>query len=143
MNATEIVKLISDTLSRAEEQSFADTVEARQAEGWASPVVQAQSEWQGHDNGIVYGEFASAVADLAQYGEVPTGCQDHDDETDPAEHLASALATAGVRGTGEPLVYIGVDGFFTLIRAGATADEVAAATLDCLPDGGDEDAEDA
>jgi hypothetical protein len=127
------VRLIRQAIRDAEDGAFDGTVDARAAEGWANPTLQAQNEWQGHDNGVVFGTFAEAVDDLGQYGDVPTGCDGPDEDTDPAEHLERALATAGEVGTGRPVAYVGVDGYFTLVRETATPDEIAGVAVDCLP----------
>jgi hypothetical protein len=145
MTATEIVDLMYAAIAREEEAAFAGTVEDGAAEGWANPTLRAQSEWQGHDNGIVLGTFADALSALVEFGEVPTGVRDYDaeDDGDPQHFLVNRLDSAGVIGDGAPLAYIGVDGYFTLICDGATREQIESAATDCLPGDyePDEDAE--
>lgn len=140
MTATEIIDIISETIQQAESEAFDATVDARQAEGWASPVTQAQSEWQGHDNGILLGTFADALAELVEHGEAPCDTNSYNpEEDDPQYWLVNHLDSAGVIGDGAPLAYVGVSGYFTLICAGATREEIEQATLDCLPSDYDEE----
>jgi hypothetical protein len=140
MTGEEIVNVVRETIRSEEEAAFEATVEARAADGWASPTAQAQNEWQGHDNGIVFGTFAEALRDLVEYDEMPTGCNDFDPEDweGPVEeakraHLVDQLSSAGEVGAGEPLAYVGVDGYFTLVREGATREQIEGAAIDCLP----------
>jgi hypothetical protein len=137
MTASEIVNIVSRAIGCEEERAFEATVAARAAEGWANPTLQAQREWQGHDNGVVFGIFTQALSELVEYGEVPTGCDDFDPEGEAGdeakrEHLIAALSSAGAIGTGEPLAYVGVAGCFTLIRAGATVEQIEQAATSCL-----------
>lgn len=133
MDAKTAVKIISTTIEHIESEAFAETVEARREEGWANPTLQAQSEWQGYDNQIVFGDFQEALQDLLQYDSVPTGCKNLPEGNQTYRHLVRALATAGTIGTGDPVAYVGVDGYFTLIRASATEEDVAQAAAECFP----------
>jgi hypothetical protein len=140
MTGEEIVGIIRQTIEGEEEAAFEATVDARAADGWASPVLQAQAEWQGHDNGIVLGTFAEALRDLVEYDEMPTGCNEFDPEdweesgeAAKRAHLVNELSSAREVGAGGPLAYVGVDGYFTLVREGATREQIEGAAIDCLP----------
>jgi hypothetical protein len=140
MKAEEILDTIERAITEYESEAFDETVKARAEEGWANPTLQAQNEWQGHDNGVVFGTFADAVRDLTEYSIVPVGIPyyDEDDEDDPRDFLTQHLGSSGVIGTGAPLAYVGVGGYFTLIREGATVEQIEQAATDCLPAGDDE-----
>lgn len=135
MTAPEVLSIVMKTMVIEEEKAFEATIKKRTAEGWANPLLQAQNQWQGYDNGVVFDSFAQALEHMSDCGQVPTGCKDFDPEGEVTErdHLLSALATSGVIGTGEPLAYVGVHGYFTLIRDGATVEQIEQAVIACLP----------
>lgn len=135
MKAEEILTVISEAIQAAESDAFDETVKMRSEEGWANPTLQAQSEWQGNDNRIQFGTFAEALAELIEHNEAPCDVNSFDPEEDDPQHwLVNHLDNFGVIGTGAPLVYVGVDGYFTLICEGATREEIEQAATDCLPD---------
>jgi hypothetical protein len=134
MTASEAIAIIGEAIRTAEDADFA-------AEAEEVGVLRAQNNWQGHDNCVVYGTFAKALASLIEFDDVPTGSSqfnadewDGDDEaTNKREHLTESLASSSEIGTGEPIAYVGVETSFTLIRESATREEVEQAALDCLP----------
>lgn len=134
MTAEEITKIIAKAIEARESEDFDALVESLASQGWANPTLEAQNRWQGHDNRIVYGTYAEARRNLLECGhEHP----DEDDDETEEVNLFATLSSAGEVGTGAPLAYVGVDGYFTLIREGATIEEIENAATDCLPDSGE------
>jgi len=81
------------------------------------------------------------LADLIEHDEVPTGVEEFDPERwdsdgvgDKREHLIEALGNSEEIGRGQPIAYIGVGGYFTLIRESVTPPQVAIQVESCLPD---------
>jgi hypothetical protein len=132
------VDIIRDEIKKQDEAAFNALVEARTVEGWADPVTQAGNEWQGHDNGVVFGAWSEAFEAILEFGTVPAGCRglDPDEQygtSEKREHLWNALTNAGTAGTGKPLAYVGVEGYFTLIRETAEESDIRSLVADCFP----------
>jgi hypothetical protein len=127
MDATKALEIIRTAIRQAE-------AEAYEADCNTMGVLAAQNARQGHDNLIRFGSYDEAVENLHEFGTTPDFASTtfSDDLDDPDEYLSDITFDAEV-GTGEPIAYVGVEGYYALIRTSATEDEIRAAAQDCLP----------
>lgn len=148
MTAEQALNLISEELRAARFRAEDEMVETRAAQGWANPVLQTQNEFQGYDDRVQFGSFAEALADLTDHDQMPDICGSSDSEFDPEgwtegdtpgerrshliEQLERACGLTPEIGEGEPIAWVGVDGYYTLIRESATEEQVRQVAGDCV-----------